>query len=683
MNVGNEEEDRKAFRTALNQGRETEKEQWFIALINQVMRWFRHHVETCASNPSYPWELDLLLHRLPEDSAIGASLTLKNIPYEPNDFNGLVAQSALNESPGPQWVLGSALAQVVIDDPKNEKLLAGTWSVARWGSVTAAGFLENLQKKLNAESPLWSSLERLVSDCGKNPHELAPRDQRESLKEAIARWFQKSDPIGIWLNDFHHFELMFHRHDLGMVRAFLEKDARRTLQLLDGLHLPPLIQSALEDALRYEQSDQLLSLLAQAPQLAESHGTAAWVLNRPTIAGTLLELWFQSHALKIKNEKDVLGWRTSLPGKADELSATLLGREDGEFLAVHWLTYLVYHDHRFHHPDRFVKKETPPQVVIDRLAKAMAGKGITLANFSGVGPSPVDEAELQEMRETGKRPPDFSGAPLTRMDAFIAACHVHFADDLKRVPDDDYLNHLQQLLYAWDGGLYAFPTAPLPSHRHWMPALLLVNADHPIQAWQSLWFSLGNQRLRRRFRFLNETGSRNDEPSQYVAALGLAASDWLASSEINKPVQADELLACLFDVLFSETVHGPLPSVEWHRVIILIIITRLALRANQSGAESRAGCDGNLTEALYRLGGDDAWLIQVLVTMENNGISPVIIQEILERARIDIQPILVNFCDWADRSKQVRNQALVQGAKRLQNILVVSETATADALYPT
>lgn len=565
------------------------------------------------------------------------------------------------------WLWGYALSRVCTGVDTTYKLLDVCFRLAQ-DEIAYEAFLIGLSAALESENSVHvlSALNSLVEHIANSPEKYVSRDQ-EHFRQIVQDWKVETNLASIWsFNAFENFP--YYCDSIGILEAVRRSDPVRYLQLLETAALPPIIEGAFSKLDVSYDFDVILQLLTVAPLTHEvNDGNPVWnkKLTAPILIDSALE--------HVKAVADVI-IRTNLEQKdiaeterdtttnvlLQRLTETLLGRDDGTFLAIHWMCHLI--ERNATKPWGNNERWSPIPYAIEAIASGLYSKGIKLEDILRNFPQlaiPTDEV-LKQLRQSGVGDLDQYAKP-SGLDILLACLWITNQSESKSVfEDEELLRFLDVLLIRQDGGLYISVPEACPTDREYYPALLYSTHNNPYEAWNASWSSLAEQRRLFRHRWADSTAPRSEDPSFFLANVGLATVDWLISPEVAKPEQAFPFWKAVFNAVFNVFITPPsFNKVRWNNLIAKLF-SRLP---HASTPQIRLSLVG---EYLLRLGGNDELFIWSLANVCQNGVNIRDCSDILEKLGKDLKGRLEAYVEWEGReSNQRKNGRMIEVCQSL------------------
>lgn len=566
------------------------------------------------------------------------------------------------------WVWGVALARICIGANSNGKLLETCYLIAR-DEVSSEAFLDEISSVLAQEDYeyIYSALNDLVTYIAEQPEKYAAARDREQYRQVVLDWKVETNLSEVW--SFRAFEYFpYYCEPIGVLEAVRRSDPDRYLQLLEVIALPPVIEGAFSRLDISYDFDVILQLLSIAPPTFESDGDSQ-VWNRKLTAPILLERGLEhvrnvanvicrSHDEELDNAESIRD--REVLSLLHRFTEVLLGRQDGTFLAVHWMCYLIGMNgpKPWGNPVRW----TPIPTAIEAMASGLYAKRIKLEDIINLLPqySLPNDNDLKKFRQSGVGDLNRYAKP-SGLDILLAYLWIANQTESKSSYEDETsLSFFESLLVRQDGGLFITLPEACPTDREYYPALLYATQNQPVDAWTKSWTLLAEQRRLFRHRWADTSVPRSEDPSFFLANVGLAAVDWLISPEIAKSEQALPLCRAIFDAVFNVVITPPSFNKErWHNLIAKLFC-RLPHVSDRSDRSSL------VVEYLIRLGGDDKLFIWSLANACQNGANISDVTQKIEHLGAYLKERLEAYVDWEGReSNRRRNDKMIETCKKL------------------
>lgn len=570
------------------------------------------------------------------------------LPAQLAESMDMVAESA-SKYPELAGVLGRVLAEAVIAEPHGAAIARG---LIGDNFVALDIMIETMRNafQTTGQEAVIIALKGVVTDIAKHPEVgLFPREQNGFL-EFLRQWKASRELDSVFGHGFGNVTWFYRPIDL--VRVLRPLDRSQYLELLEDTALPLALHHEFYAHDVVENLDEILALLCVAPsiQMVDPSGGMTW---NGKIAAPILLTVGHEHAVRIGRPKDGRQIdRDEMNRKVHDvfvkLTDVLLEREDGKFLGLQWLGYLIGEEGR--RQSRASHQWSPIPTAIDVLTEAMAAKGYGLTDaldaFHEILPSP-NGLEVMRLSRVGKKK---WGRGTSGTDAFLAAVLLEQADvhGNREFDATNLLLLYRSLLIQRDRGLDIFSDADFPTWRNWQPAALYACLKDPRQEWQDVWQSLSEQRRRSRH-VLDDRGA--DDPSFFHICLGLSLIDWLLTPKFSKPQQALCCWRAVFDATFCMSLSVHFFQANRWRHALAKLFARLPHVLRASNSETSYAIE--VARELARLGGDDELLAWCSSMALANGIElqdlAVVLLE-LQPQKIDLALRLKEFVEWEQRS---------------------------------
>lgn len=583
------------------------------------------------------------------------------------------------------WLFGRALAQGFVDELTAENaptqpLLARLWSLVQPPGVEYGAFEESLQEQLRhspaARSAMRSELETWISDIQSDPGSGTSSSERKEFNAFVDSWRSSPSLDKLWKAQEGLFPV--HYDLLKILPGILPTDRAAILTCLDHFDFPHPIRQVLQHNAILHDRDEITEALKLAPTCSEDgrswNGRQVALLVLQTAEEHCQALWQAVHRGDSVDNDDpeVMGTtQTILSSWFEELGRTVMARPDRQFLGPQWLLLKVA-DERL---DRARRTRTGDQSakylrqddLIEWIALGLSKAGLTagtiapLVDFPDL-PASYALAPAQSASQDDEKTSPRLGAlsMMSLIDHMIGAASAENGQQL--------LNKLDALLASRDS---AFETeALLTPGTHDLPAsccgYLLAQVEEPAQQWRQSWNFLTEQR--RRAQHWRQTDDSDAlAPSLFLLATGTSSIDWLLSSPQSRPDKARDLWRELFDgardCWLTISLHHLVERIETHIGRLFARHPAVFGNAVEQGDDSGPSvvCDASgytelLTRDLDCLGGDDFMLAVCCLNAHYNGVTPAIMDKVLQRNAGHLNAILRQFEQWQQLERPVRRR---------------------------
>ena len=289
-------------------------------------------------------------------------------------------------------------------------------------------------------------------------------------------------------------------------------------------------------------TDKSLELLALAPTAMDTDAAGRPKWNHNVTAAVLLETCLE-HARRLGNvakepaanvDNDTMQRDEEAKTLFSRLANVLLNRDDGMFLAVNWLCHLVSIGEP---PRQHVSLWSPTALALETVASSLGARKVGLSEFDKTFPELfiVNEKKLEDLRQTGLADLGRYATP-SGMDALQASLWIALssAEMVGAQTRDTFLKRFETLLIRQDSGLRIFRPEDGPPWRQWHISYLYATDTSPADAWRRTWDLLAEQRRLSRHCWFMEKASQADNPSFFVATVGVLLVDWTLSPDIRR-----------------------------------------------------------------------------------------------------------------------------------------------------
>lgn len=566
------------------------------------------------------------------------------------------------------WLWGAALARICSDDNGTGMMLEAGWNLASCHDVSTEAFLAGLSEAYvsNYNEFLLKGIRAIAHKIKSQPEECVYNKERDRFRQALEEWEKESNFPEVW--EFRLFQYFpFHCDSAGVLDVLRRSAPEQYLALLDEIRLPPVTENALRLIDVAEDLQAILDLLALAPPVTTgADGEVKWngKIGAAYLLNAALDYAIQlSRAFPHSEEAETAEKEKELADVFTEIASVLLERQDGIFLAIHWMCHLI-------RSQRQRPYQSPNQAIaaipgaIEALAAALHSRGIALANFEEIFPQLLncDRSDLKSLQLQGLGDLDRYSKPAA-IDVFWAALRVHTASYKSEAltADEAYFEAFHSVLIRQDGGLYLqAPESHSESHL-WLLALMYAMDEKPCEKWLTTWKLLAEQRRVFQHKWPDDRAMWAQDPSFYVANIGLLLVDWLISPDLGKGEDAARVFRAVFDTVLNMAISPPaFKNDRWQHLLANLFSRQPHLVEGEEGGIV-AG------RQLARLGGDYALSVWCLANSLLNGVDiGSVTSEFESQNELSLTKMLEDFVFWESRESNRRpNLKLIEEAHNI------------------
>jgi hypothetical protein len=662
----------------ITEGRSAAKESWFEKVVANVSAWSLFDKLRSASDDAVQSAEQLAANfaDLKHEVLPGRQVALlKGIPTGlPEEIDAVVAGQHRAASNRAAWVWGTVLGRICTSETTSKLKIRAAWNLSANNEASAEAFLGEISTSLlQPGSKVFDELAAMVREIAEHP-ELCVffKEDRPQALHVLKEWKRQASLIGVWtFPAFHSANRYFppYCEQVAILEALRRVDPVRYVALLEEIGVPPLIRSSFSGLDIIDDFDAIIELLIVAPTAMEVDAAGLPKWNRSVTAALLLEI-FLEHARRLgdpANEPLVDGDNGSTQRDEEakklvsRLAAVLLNRNDGVFLALHWLCYLVPISER---PKQHTRLWTPAVPALEAVASALCAEKVGLSEFAKTFPYlfAVQEKKLEDLRQTGLADVERLPNP-TGMDVLLASLWIVRSSEEKIDPRTrhDHLALFERSLIRQDSGLRVFRPEDLPTWRQWHLSYLYATDATPANAWRKTWELLAEQRRLFRHRWFIEKASQADDPSFFVATVGVSLVDWTLSPELGRNECAFPAWDAVFEGIYSSILSLLVNNERWRQLLVRLF----ARLPHVAPPEKKTSI---VCERLFRLGGDDVLLFSCIANVIRNGVTARDVGSTLDREfEINLRSRLDGYLAWEKRpSSRHLNENLV---KECHNII--------------
>lgn len=521
-----------------------------------------------------------------------------------------------------------------------------------------AALKEALKQDEPARKATLAYLGECVDDINQNPGQFVYEEDRETFDRHVREWRENPLIADVWRGSAgQQFLPSFGR--LNFVDAVLGPAPVETLEVLDRLRFPePLDWVLTRDWIRHDRK-RISELTRAAPSSVDGDG--AW--NGSIVALLLLkeadnhcrDYW---RAIR-RNDADVGGAQELISSWLMELAAIVMRRNDGVFLATHWLLMKSV-DERVDRAASGEDDRLPQLDLIGWIGSGLAEAGLKSQDLSSA-PHPTAYPNV----EGGSQRPGDAGS----LDLLALTSMLDQMDDKTVLDSRVLLSRLDDLLdkrdssfdvdVTFDVGVIGFVDSSIG---------YLLAMEDCADRWKRSWDRLTEQR-----RIVQHWQHTKDgdalAPSLFLVRAGLAALDWLCSDSSDRREVAQTLWRTMFDALrecwLTITLTHLAQSVERD-------IGRLFSRHPAVFGASFTRPDSNLpygqllADDLEILGGDDVLMARCCELVSRNLQDQTHLHDALRCNKGQGESVLRQFVCWQELERRVmRKPQLLEAVERI------------------
>lgn len=554
-------------------------------------------------------------------------------------------------------LLGRATSVALVDglnaaNPPADTLVPRFFQLCGVDSLAYDALTAALSPALGKDEPalraMLGYLRECVDDINENPGKFVCASDLEPFDRYVREWRANPSIADLWRRSAgEQFLPSFDRLDF--VDAVLRAAPAETLRVLDSLRFPqPLDWIVDDDSIRHDR-DRMIDLIREVPSSTDRDG----IWNGSVLVLLLLreadnhcrDLWRTIH----QDDADAGKAQELLHSWLTQLAVVVVGRDDGMFLAAHWLL-MKSMDERFERGSR-VEGTLPQLEMVGWIGSGLVeaglrGRDIASALHPNVESSPGG-GSLRGCEEAA------------RLDTFA------LTELLDRLHDDTMpdsrtlLSQLDVLLDDRDLGFEVEATFDVGITGFVDSSIgYLLAVEDCTDRWKQSWDLLAEQRrVVQHWRHTEDSNAL--APSLFLVRAGLAALDWLCSESFDRREDAEVLWREMFDAIrecwLTVSVTHLAQSVERD-------IGRLFCRHPTVFGASIAGPDSNLpysqrlADDLGMLGGDDALMAHCCELVSRNLPDQAHLHEALRRNSSQGETVLRQFVRWQQFERRVKRQ---------------------------
>ena len=601
-------------------------------------------------------------------------------------FAGLLENGERSDAKVMAWLLGKALAKGLVEclEPPNEipvLPISGFWNLASSHDVSHFAFEETLQSLL-CDSP--SALAMVLSDL-EAQFEIIMRDpgigtytrERETFNQAIEAWRSKPTIEELWRTSGHWVPI--HYGILDLVPCVFPVDGPAVLKCLDRFDFPHPIRQVLEAKSIVHDRDEIAAMLKDAPSCSD--GELSWnhrltaLLVLETAEVHCHELWRAASKVDDRSKADPKNMKqteVTLSSWLEQLGDIVMARSDGRFLGSQWLLRKMA-DERMERARRGHLEEggldrLRQEDMIEWIALGLSNAGLKGSEIEAVVGVP-EALRLQNIGPVKSAQSD-DRPEVPRLGALSMSAFLdHMIGETSPQGVGKLLGRLDILLALRDPafeieGILAADARGLPAN---CCGYLFAHTDDPAERWQQSWNLLVEQR--RRAQQWHETKDGDALASSlFLLAAGIAAIEWLISSQHRNSTNEKELWRAVFDGArdcWLTVLMAPFGGqIEAHiGRLFAVHPTLFDATAGENGILIEA--DGKfvnecyserLAQDLSSLGGNDLIVVVCLLNAHQNGASLATMSEVLKWREGHVDDVLKQFVKWQEVERSVRRR---------------------------
>ena len=512
-----------------------------------------------------------------------------------------------------------------------------------------------LSEDEQAREAMFTYLRQCVNDINQHPGKFIYQQDREPFTRYVQEWGESPSIVDLWRESAgQHFLPTFDR--LNFVDVLLRVVPAETLEVLDRLRFPQPIDWILAtNSIRYDR-DRMIELVQLAPNSVDCDGK--W---NGSVLALLLLRETDNHCRELyrtvdQNDADFRDVQDLLHSWLTQLAAVVVGRDDGMFLAAHWLL-MKSMDERFGRRSWGEGAFLPQLEMVGWIGSTLVEAGLRGRNIaSALHPNVEHSAE---------------GGSLRGFCETVSLDTLALTELLDRLADDSVpdsrmlLSRLDGLLAnralgfeveaTFDVGVTGFVDSSIG---------YLLAMEDCTDRWKQSWDLLAEQRrVVQHWRHTKDSNAL--APSLFLVRAGLAALDWLCSESFNRREVAETLWRTMFDAVrecwLTISVTHLTQSIERD-------LGRLFCRHPTVFGASTAKPDSNrpysqlLADDLRTLGGDDALMARCCELVSRNLQDQVHLHDALRCNSSQGSASLRQFLCWQDLERRVKRQPQLRQA---------------------
>lgn len=339
------------------EGRSASKEPWFEEVVASISQWSPLDPVRTTDNDMIQDVREFLLNfkDLKHEILPGRQVAiLKGVPIGlPDEIDTVVAGEHEAVSNRAACVWGTVLGRICTSQTCSTLKIEVAWRLAANNEVSAEAFLGELSLSLQQPTNnIVDGLVTIVREIAEHPESCMFSAYRADALQVLKEWKRETSLISIWtFPAFNAFNRYFppYCEQVAVLEALRRVDPSHYLTLLEETSIPPLIKGSFSQFDIVNDFDAILELLSVAPISMERNEAGLPKWNRNVTAALLLGMCIE-HVYKLGNlAKEPLVDGDDKTTQQDEetkrlfshLADVLLSRDDGVFLALHWLCHLV------------------------------------------------------------------------------------------------------------------------------------------------------------------------------------------------------------------------------------------------------------------------------------------------------------------------------------------------------
>ena len=543
-------------------------------------------------------------------------------------------------------LLGRATSAALVEglkaaDPLADTLVPRLFQLCGVDSLAydmlAAALSSALGKDEPARRAMLEYLRECVDDINENPGKFVHASDLEPFDRYVREWRANPSIADLWRRSAgEQFLPSFDRLDF--VDAALRAAPAEALRVLDPLRFPqPLDWIVDHDSIRHDR-DRMIDLIREAPNSTDRdgkwNGSVSALLLLREADNHCRDLWRTVHLddMEAKAQELLHSWLT-------QLAAVVVGRDDGVFLAAHWLLMKSM-------DERFERRSWREDAILPQLEMVgWIGGGLVQAGLRARDIASALRPSVEDSAEGGSR----RGCDETvRLDTLaLTALLDRLHEDT--VPDSRALLSRLDVLFAnrdlgfeaevsFDVGVTGFVDSSI-GH--------VLAIEDCTDRWKQSWDLLAEQRrIVQHWRHTKDSNAL--APSLFLVRAGLAALDWLCSESFDRREIAETLWRAMFDAVrecwLTISVTHLAQSVE--RDIGRLFCRHPTVFGASTAAPDSIRYSQRLADDLGTLGGDDALMARCCELVSRNLPDQAHLHQALRCNSCQGEAVLRQFVRW-------------------------------------
>jgi len=506
-----------------------------------------------------------------------------------------------------------------------------------------------------ARKAMLGYLRECVDDINENPGKFVRNRDLETFEHYVREWPQNHSIVDLWRGS-GELEFLPNFDHLNFVESVLRAAPAEVLRVLDQLRFPEPLNWIIGGESVPHNRDRMIKLIQLAPASFNHDGiwngsmVALLVLRRAE--GYCRDLWHTASQEDAKLER----LEELLESWLSQVAAIVLDRNDGTFLATHWLL-LKSMDERFARRSRDDDGFLPQMEMVGWIGGGLMEAGLRGRDISNAAALDVEHKAEDE----SPRRYDAAGT----LDTLALIGMFDRLDDNTTCDSGTLLSRLDDLLVrrardfevegTFDVGVTGFVDSSIG---------YLLAMENRTDRWKRSWDLLTEQRrVLQHWRHTKDSNAL--APSLFLVRAGLAALDWLCSESFDRRGIAETLWQTMFDAVRECWLTISLTHVAQS---IECSIGRLFFRHPMvfGASATKTGRSGRysqrLADDLGALGGDDVLMARCCELVSRNLTDHDHLHHALLCNSGQGQTALRQFLRWQQLERPVKRQLYLQEA---------------------